>query len=129
MKKSQIIFRIIRNRCGQTGMPDKKCYQELERLAPANCLFFPLPVYLRVLRGLGLIELSGPGRTINLTEKGKAADDLSPFNFRAFMLLAAHCTGRIFSVIFLLILFWPMYLSVQRHYDEKRDDEGSVCDS
>jgi hypothetical protein len=114
MKKSQIIFDIIRNRGSQTGMPDNKYYEELERLAPSNSLFFPLPVYLRVLRDLGLIEFSGPGRTILLTEKGKTADDLSSFDFRSFMLLFLHCSGRIISVIFLLILFWPMHLSVQR---------------
>jgi hypothetical protein len=127
MKNCQIIFKIIRKHDGRTGMPDKKCYEELERLAPSNSLFFPLRMYLRVLRGLGLIKLSGPEGAIILTQKGKTADYRSLFGFRAFILLSLHCTVRIFSVIFLLILFWPMHLSVQRHYEEKRDDEGSAC--
>jgi hypothetical protein len=128
MKNLQNIYGIIKKSCDQTGIPDKKCYAELERLAPAHSIFFPLPVYLRVLRGLGLIKLPGPRRMIVLTEKGRAVDDCSQFNFRAFALFVLHCTGRTFTVIVLLILFWPMHLSVQRRDDEKRNDESSACE-
>jgi hypothetical protein len=127
MKNLQNIYRIIKKSCDQTGTPPKRCYAELERLAPSDSFFFSLPVYLRVLRGLGLIKLSGPGRMIVLTEKGKAVDDSSQFNFRAFVLFVLHCIGRIFTVIFLLILFWPMHLFVQRPYNGKRNDEGAAC--
>jgi hypothetical protein len=128
MENLQNIYGIIKKSCDQTGIPDKKCYAELEWLAPANSLFFPFHFYLRIIRGLGLIKLTGRGRMIVLTEKGRAVDDFSQLNFRPFVLFVLHCTGRIFTVIVLLILFWPMHLSVQRRDDEKRNDESSACE-
>ncbi len=128
MKNLQNIYGIIKKNCDQQGIPDKKCYAELEGVAPANALFFPLGTYLRVLRGLGLIKLSRPGGMILLTEKGRAVDGSNQFHFSAFVLFALHCAGRILTVILLLILLWPMHLSVRRRGDEIRNEDSSSCE-
>jgi hypothetical protein len=128
MKKLQNIYGIIRKNCDQRGKPDKKCYAELERLAPANSLLFPLRIYLRVLRGLGLIKLSRTGGMIFLTEKGRAVDDSNRFPFRAFVLFVLHGAGRICTVVLLLILLWPMHVSVQRRAKVIRNEDSSACE-
>lgn len=95
------------------GVPDESCFTTLERLVTGKQVFLSLYLYIEVLQSLGLVIFNNNTKGITLTEKGMvtAVNDL--LSYRILVLLFLCFLRR----VFLFILFWPMFIFIQKTYN------------
>ena len=122
MNNFSSVFRVIKAHCEQAGAANEDCFTALKESVTGRQFFLSLYLYLEVLQSLGLIIFHSDTNRIMLTEKGKNADDHLVFGLHAFALLFLYFTRD----VFLLLLFWPMLLMVQKPYgrEEEKNSAG-----
>ena len=125
MKNLCTVFSIVQKYCAKSGRASGKCFEELEKAAAYNHLFFPLYTYLKVLQALGLIKIYRFRNLIIMTEKGVYTDAGSISKITARLLMFLYFAERILEVFFFLIVFWPAHLAVQTQYHHHRNNESS----
>jgi len=94
-----------------------------EKLVRNDLIFFPLHFYLEVLQSLGLIKISKIRKGIALTEKGKTVNGNYVAGFKATVILFLLFIKRLFLLLVMFILFWPMYINMERQYNTEQHKE------
>jgi len=123
MKNIQAVFKLIRKHSPNTTVLYESRFAELEKLVRNDLIFFPLHFYLEVLQSLGLIKISKIRKGIALTEKGKTVNGNYVAGFKATVILFLLFIKRLFLLLVMFILFWPMYINMERQYNTEQHKE------
>jgi hypothetical protein len=108
------IFSAIRGRCSDGGTTHKMRITELEASPVGRLLPFSLYLYIDILEHLELIAFNNYYSGITLTKKGRAANERIEPGYELYALLALYFARQ----VCLLLLFWPMLVTLQKpHYN------------
>jgi hypothetical protein len=110
MEQLNEVFTAIRRHCTNSNTTNKMRITELEALSIGRLLPFSLYLYIDLLEHLELISFNNYYATINLTENGRAAGERLQPGYELYALLALYFARQ----VCLLLLFWPMLLTLQK---------------
>jgi hypothetical protein len=120
MDNLMVVFGAIKEHCKEAEVSNQDCFRELEKLSTGRQIFLSLYLYIEVLQRLRLIRFCNQTRGITLTEKGRAAEAGSLNGPRTSILLFMYFVRR----VFLFILFWPIFLTLQNTNDTHRKNSA-----
>ncbi len=116
------VFTVIRRCCTHGGTTNKMRVTELEASPIGRLLPFSLYLYIDLLEHLELISFNNYYAGITLTDKGRATDARLESGYELYALLTLYFARQ----VCLLLLFWPMLVTLQKPHHNAPIQNTSV---